>query len=187
MTQNWGNRSKGYTAGAWDPNKFNGDETTVFSAADKTRNKILDMVFNMNDKVSTYLQYRKAGKMPAFANEEAQRTVQELYSLVRESIITWMIERQSKLTKRKNQKTPDMVVIKQIEDELIQDRLILSGLDQLDAGANARDDFLVKSKRFLNSYVYNRGISKLEIENKDPIDDYAKKAYGNKYNDDENE
>lgn len=185
MGMNWGNRPRSTSVGAWDPNRFNGEETTVFSAADKTRNKILDLEFNMNEKVSMYLQYKKAGKMPPFANEEAQRTVQELFSLVRESVIVWMNERKAKLEKRKEQRNPDKELLAKIEREYEADMRVLDGLDKLDAGADAKDDFLIMAKRFMNSYVYNRGISKLEIENRDPVDDYAKQAYGNAYKEDD--
>lgn len=181
----WNNSVHHSSIGAWDPQKYDGEEVTVFSAEDLTKQKILFLSFAMNEKVSIYLQYKKAGKEMPFANEEAQRSVQELFSLVRESAILWMAERERKLAKTKIAKRKNMDKIQDMGVEIEEDKNILSALDILDNGGNAIDEFLVMAKRFLNKYIYHRGISKFERENRDPVDDYAKQAYGNEYKEEE--
>lgn len=176
----WGNRSKSKSVGQFDPQRFGEDGVTVFSAADKTRCKILDLSFAMNERVSVYLQYKKSGRMLPMACEEAQRAVQELFSLVRESVVAWMGERLKRIhglraQKKQSEELPGLLV------EYEADLEVFKGLDLLDLGNDARDEFLIAAKRFMNKYVYQRGISKLEIENKDPIAEYSKGAYGKDY------
>ena len=180
----WGRRPQNSQAvGMYDPTRFDGD-TTVFSAAEMTRRKILELTFNMNNSVSGYLSFKKLGKMPAMANEEAQASVQELFSLVRDSILVWMGERQKAIEKLKQAKNPDEKKIADMNADRDEDLKIFDALDELDRGSDANDAFLVRAKRFLNKYVYQRGISKLEIDTRDPIDDYAKQAYGDAYSED---
>ena len=176
----WGKRKGGGVVGMYEPNRF-GEGTTVFSAADMTRSKILELAFNMNDLVSKYLQYKKAGKLPPFANEEAQKTVQELFSFVRESALVWLGERQAEIRKLEAAKKPNILRIDYLKKDYDNDYKTFNGLDTLDRGGDARDSFLIEAKRFLNKYIYQRGISKLEIDNSDPISDFSKQAYGEDY------
>ena len=175
----WG-KQRGGSIGAHDPNRY-GEDTTVFSAADKTRNKILDLAFDMNNKISEYLKYEKAHKTYPFSKEDAQRAIQELYSLVLDSIIFWMEERKSKIEKLYSAKKPNEVRIKQLQNEYDEDMITIANLDKLDSGEDANTKFMVLAKRFLNKYIYQRGISKLEIEHKDPVAEYSKDAYGKDY------
>lgn len=174
----WGKRTN--SVGIYDPNRF-GEETTVFSAADKTRNKILDLAFEMNNKVSEYLKYEKVHKISPFAKEDAQAKIQELYSLVLDSVVFWMEERKQKIEKLSSANKPYLLKISLLQKEYDDDMLIIKGLDLLDSGESATNEFMVLSKRFLNKYIYQRGISKLEISHKDPVADYSKKAYGRDY------
>lgn len=173
----WGNNRGG--VGIYDPMRVRpGQETYVFSAADKTRNQILDLEFTMNLKVSEYLKYRKVGKLPPLSKEEAQRCVQELFSLIRESVVRWLDDRRRKLEKMNKRDEVALRVLK-------EDEAVLKGLDLLDEGADARDEFLIVAKRFLNRYTYDRGITKLERERGDPVEDYSRQAYGDDYGDEQ--
>jgi len=152
--------------------------TTIYTASEILRQKILALTFNMNNKVSLYLQYKKVGKQPPMACEEAQEAIQEFYSLMRESIVRWVEERRATIKKKKTKKNVNLELIKILEEEIEEDILIIQGLDQLDKGENAKDTFIIKAKRFLNKYAFQRGHTRLEISKLDPFAEYGKEAYG---------
>lgn len=184
----WGKNRNSGAVGMYDPNRYDGEGTTVFSAFDITRAKILEMTFSMNDTVTKYLQYKKAGKLPPYIREEAQKTIQELFSFIRESLFVWLQERRDAIRKLENAKKPRVEYIKEQLKDYQADLDTAKNLDILDGGRDATDDFMITCKRLLNKYVYFRGISKLEVDNRDPIEDFSKQAYGQDYSkEDENE
>ena len=161
------------------------DNYTVYSAEDQEKRTILKFQEEMLEAMTEYTSYELAHVNKSLTKELFQASVLKLYHKLRSHISKYYERKNTALlTAERRKKKYAQEELRNIKESCQQASEFIR---RMDGGYKdlINADYLLSCVKFLNLFILEYGISRIERETGDPLRDYSEQAYGQDYDDEE--
>lgn len=156
-------------------------EFIVFSAEEQEKRTILKFQEEMLEQLNNYSMYALGGFNKSLEKERFQSLILKLYHKLRSHIITYFERRERQFEKRMKgkRKFPDKEQ-ERITATVEEAKKYISILDEA-YRVRLSDTALFDCVMFLDRFILDYGISRLEREQGDALESFSEEAYGKDY------
>ena len=149
----------------------------VISSHEVVKQRMLQLKDNAEDMMEEYLSYKMIGKAPALSEEKLQAALLKLFITCRPHIKNFIYKQHERITKAK--RPHDRAMAKEIYDYNKSNFELLEGsYREMKRGNKINDERLYDLLSFLGQFMYDIGVSRIELPDRDPIREFSESAYG---------
>lgn len=160
--------------------RVGGRSTMAMSSQDKVKFRMLELKEEAEDNLTEFIGYKMMGKIPVMVTEKAQSSIIQLFLTIKPHIRNYINKQDGRLKTLKREDDLNRVRLN-LEDTKKNYEILDGAYKEILQGHKIKEDNLYTLLYFLGQFMYDLGVTRIEFNDKDPIQEFSESAYGQNF------
>jgi hypothetical protein len=159
----------------YEPREHHG--AAVMTSHERVKFRILELQYDAEDAIEEMLKYKLCNKTMPLAIEVCNVKIFKIFLTVRPHINTHFRREHGDIAKIKREK-----IRKDRQELFVKNKVVFDYLDSVFEnflkGGRIKEEKIFEVFNFLTQFIYDVGITRIEVQDRDPIKEFTVGAYG---------